>query len=400
MLIDFLFTLSLLITVNCYTVDPDEDRDVPQIIESRGFIAESHYVTTKDGYILTVHRIVNPNYLGDKLKPVILQHGLLTSSVDFVVNSPDGHLNDIDTSPSNNLGFELAKHKFDVWMGNSRGNSYSLNHTKLAANQKKFWDFSFDEMVKYDMPAVIDYIRNHTQSATVAYVGHSQGTGIMFGLLSTQPQYNDIIRPYIALAPVTNVTYFKSPIKYLAYDSGLVELMKLKGGPFLPAGKWMRRLATKFCPIDFEKVCSEATFLLMGFDRKQLNVTRLPVYVAQGVAGTSAQNLVHWAQLVRSRQFRMYDHGKVGNMHKYGRQAPPEYDLTKIQNKFIALFSASNDWMADPRDVQSLRDNLRVDLIGDYVVPYASWNHLDFVMGRQTGKYVNGPVLDLLRKYA
>ncbi|RWS07312.1 hypothetical protein B4U79_09367, partial [Dinothrombium tinctorium] len=55
------------------------------------FQAEAHNVTTDDGYILTLHRIVNPCHKG-RAKPVLLQHGLLGSSVDFIINSPGGDI--------------------------------------------------------------------------------------------------------------------------------------------------------------------------------------------------------------------------------------------------------------------------------------------------------------------
>lgn len=53
---------ALLLLVNCEAVDPDQNRLVPELVESRGFVCETHYVTTKDGYILTVHRVVNPKH--------------------------------------------------------------------------------------------------------------------------------------------------------------------------------------------------------------------------------------------------------------------------------------------------------------------------------------------------
>ena len=39
----------------------------------------------------------------------------------------------------------------DVWVGNVRGNRYS--NPELSPKVKNFWDYSFDEMIKYDLPA-------------------------------------------------------------------------------------------------------------------------------------------------------------------------------------------------------------------------------------------------------
>ena len=37
---------------------------------------------------------------------------------------------------------------FDVWLANSRGNTFSRRHTHLDAVSAQFWAFSFDEMAK------------------------------------------------------------------------------------------------------------------------------------------------------------------------------------------------------------------------------------------------------------
>lgn len=54
-------------------------------MESNGYPVETHYVTTSDGYILTVHRIPSGNSENNLGKVAYLQHGILASSADWCV---------------------------------------------------------------------------------------------------------------------------------------------------------------------------------------------------------------------------------------------------------------------------------------------------------------------------
>lgn len=104
--------------------DPDYDRDTCQLILSRGFGCELHFPKTKDGYVSQLFRIVNP-FVARTRGPVLLMHGLLGSSVDFVIADAGGHARPVPVArphfKSANLGFELANHGYDVFLGNFRG---------------------------------------------------------------------------------------------------------------------------------------------------------------------------------------------------------------------------------------------------------------------------------------
>lgn len=114
---------------------------------------------------------------------------------------------------------------------------------------------------------------------------------VMFGLLSTQTQYNDKIKPFIALAPVTTVAYIKSPIRHFAKSSFLMNFVRNRGGRFLPSSRILKFLSAG-CPWHLSYICSNLLFLIGGFNQDQLPLERVPVLLAHTPAGTSAWNIV------------------------------------------------------------------------------------------------------------
>lgn len=110
-------------------------------------------------------------------------------------------------------GFILADEGYDVWLGNSRGNCYSRNHTTFDADtDSEFWDFSWHEVGIYDLPSTIDYILNVTGKESLYYAGYSQGSTIMYVMCSMKPEYNAKIKLYVHLAPIAFMDHLFSPM--------------------------------------------------------------------------------------------------------------------------------------------------------------------------------------------
>ena len=76
-------------------------------------------------------------------------------------------------------------------------------------------------------------------------------------------------------------------------------------------------------------------------------------------AGTSTWDVAHWAQNLRDKKFQRFDYGKDENQKIYGQDTPPLYPLESIKSQKIALMYSLNDWLADPYDVQRLKQQLK-----------------------------------------
>ena len=94
--------------------------------------------------------------------PVFMQHGIFDSANCWLMNHSD-------VAPA----FVAARAGYDVWLGNTRGNTFSNSHTTFTQKDYQYWEFDWEQMGKYDIPASLDYITKLTGHQKVAYIGHS-----------------------------------------------------------------------------------------------------------------------------------------------------------------------------------------------------------------------------------
>ncbi|XP_077786598.1 putative lysosomal acid lipase/cholesteryl ester hydrolase isoform X1 [Podarcis muralis] len=372
------------------SVDPEATMNISEIISFRGYPSEEYEVVTDDGYILSINRIPHGkrNQSNKDPKPaVFLQHGLFGSSNNWVSNLDN-----------NSLGFILADAGYDVWLGNSRGNTWSMKHINYTVEQEEFWQFSFDEMAKYDLPASINFILRKTGQEKIFYVGHSQGTTMAFIAFSTMPQLAQKIKMFFGLAPSVNTVYSISPIS--AVITHMPEsLVKVIFGTKQCAAqsKTFKWFATNLCNrFLLDHVCASFFFLGMGFNVKNMNLTRINVYLSHCPAGTSVQNVLHWSQNRRSKEFKGFDWGsKEENMAHHNQETAPFYDIKQMTIP-TALWNGGNDWASTPKDFALLLPQVS-NLVYHKFIP--DWAHLDFILGFDAPQRMYKEIVEFMQNY-
>lgn len=61
----------------------------------------------------------------------------------------------------------------------------------------------------------------------------------------------------------------------------------------------------------------------------------------------------------------------------------------------VALFWSENDWLADPKDVEYISNNLP-NVVVNYKVPLPEFNHVDFIWAIDAKTLVFDKILSLL----
>ncbi|KAG7507189.1 lysosomal acid lipase/cholesteryl ester hydrolase [Solea senegalensis] len=367
-------------------LDPEVNMNITEIIRHWGYTAEEHEVLTEDGYILSVNRIPQGHKHTAGPRPaVLLQHGLLAAGSNWITNPPNS-----------SLGYVLADAGYDVWLGNSRGNTWSRRHRTLHPDQDQFWMFSHDEMALKDLPAVVNHILKTTRQQHIYYIGHSQGTTTAFIAFSTLPELSSKIRLFVALAPVATVAFTHSPMTKMSVLPEPLIWKVFGRRDFLPQSYQIKWFAEHVCGKQLlSELCGNLFFVLCGFDEKNLNMSRTAVYTTHCPAGTSVQNMIHWAQAVHEGKLMAFDFGRSGNMKHYNQSTPPEYHIKNMKVP-TALFSGGQDTLADPKDVDVLRTQVP-QLVFHKRIEH--WEHLDFIWGLDAPEQMFPDILQLLQQH-
>eukprot|EP00301_Raphidiophrys_heterophryoidea_P003981 c11770_g1_i1.p1 GENE.c11770_g1_i1~~c11770_g1_i1.p1 ORF type:complete len:413 (+),score=96.36 c11770_g1_i1:1-1239(+) len=367
-------------------IDPKEK--FQDYLGSLGLTVEEHFATTDDGYILRLYRIPGQN---SSSPVVILQHGILASMWSWVDNNVP------DLAP----GIFLARQGFEIWFTNSRGNTYSRNHTTLSPTSDQFWDFTFAEMGRLDVPANIQYVLQATGKQNISFVGWSQGTTQMF-IASLEKELGEWLRSrvnvFVALSPVTYLNHCQSELidAMATFHIGEAIYAVWKKG-FLDGSQSLSELEEFFCKITFGALCTISVDTICGHSKMD-DTTSIENFAAHFPDGTSTKDMVQYEQFVEHKVFQDYDYGSRENQAHYNQTTPPQYNLTTTRIP-IALFCGTHDDLVAMDDRASLLAVLPPSSIVENFL-YQDFSHITWMVGDKDAGYWLNDLNTVLRKYA
>ncbi|EMG51099.1 TGL1 Sterol esterase TGL1 [Candida maltosa Xu316] len=347
--------------------------NIDQMVSLFGYEIETRIVKTEDDYLLTIHRIRGKDRPSNG-KVVYLHHGLLMCSEIWVTM--------IDKYQ--NLPFILYDLGYDVWLGNNRGNKYSQKHLHYDLNSIKYWDFSIDEFALFDIPNTIDYILKETGNQKLTYIGFSQGSAQAFASVSVNSDLTDKIDQLIAISPATTPHgLYSKVLDILLKSSPNVVFLLFSRRVLMPSCLLWERI---MYPPLYDSMIDISNYLL--FNWKSKNITKLQKLssYAHLYSTTSVKCVVHWFQVMSSKNFQMYHDSNSS----FSGLNPISYPLKNIKVPIHLIYGTTDSLV----DIEVMKNQLPKNTTTTY--PVHNHEHLDNLWGDDVYEAVFKPVLNLL----
>ena len=327
---------ALLVLLAGYVLSrPPLPEDLELTIEEKarkdGYLVERHEAITEDGFVLGLYRVYKT-----KGQPVLLLHGFGLSPESFIFNYH-----------GKALAYNLADAGFDVWLGCNRGNLHSRKHLYLTEDQEEFWDWSANEMVHFDIPALVSQVLNLTECKKVQIVGHSQGGTITVAALALFPALrNKIAAVGMLAAPPGRIPELPFIIRMLShrFTQKLLHLLGVHSVLHPPT-----LLAVKiahYVPVLAPFLVTTAFDASLTGEDTSLSV----ISSARLMGGTSVKCL----ELVRQAAFNptqtapnLFNYGPTLNSLIYHSPEPPQYNYSAIGVPAAYFVGSADEFISD-----------------------------------------------------
>ena len=368
------FFLSLLI-LELFTFNSavNLEKYYKEFMQLYGYQLEENQVTTPDGFILSIWHLT-PKYPNGRV--AFLQHGLTDTAWTFFQLG------------RKSLPFLLLKEGYDVWLGNIRGSIFSSEH---ISGEKKT-EHTIDDFVLYDLPTMIKYVKTRTGVETMSYVGHSQGSTMIFMLAMHDPElFESSIDHFATVGTVPNLAHNQfTPVEIMDKLSGILKKVNILN--YFSLTNTERKLVADYCLLNSAicKVMFEAATCIKPSGR--INYLNIYNYLYYFPGGVSKTNLLHWLQIHELKKLVYYN----PNFEKEQTAVP--YNTENLKNwKIKSLISRTDDdTFSSYEDVTEFYMNVEDKSLIE-ILDLKDYSHFDVLGAESAYEEIYMPIINFLK---
>ncbi|CAK9187098.1 unnamed protein product [Ilex paraguariensis] len=250
---------------------------------------------------------------------------------------------------NHSLGFMLADHDVDVWVGNVCGTRWSHGHISLSEKDKG----TILSLAAFTQPEMVKMVEAAALLCPISYLDHITA---QFPLRLVKIRVDKVIR---ALG-----------IHELNFKSNLLTGLMVKQSVVIKSHLFFTTFLHEPHPLTTQFYFAGKNYCF--------NNSRVDIYLEYEPQPSSSKNLNHLFQMILKGTFAKYDFGKLRNMMKYGQLKPPVFDLSHIPDSLpLWLGYGGLDALADVNNVERTLKELQSKPELLYLENYA---HLDFLL--------------------
>ena len=233
-----------------YLLSSINSDDYKSFISSLNLDLEEITVVTKERYANTIWALTSNDPSNRNGRSIILQHGLIDAAWSFLILGKDS------------LPKKLCDEGYRVYLPYVRGTQFSRSHLDYKSTlNSDYWNFSFDQMAEYDLPAIINTVKERDQVEQVYFIGHSQGSLMYFLAYINDPEFIEKnVKKFVALGTIPNVNNSTHFLIKLFQKSKILNLIPVKNFMVFP-----KEIGQVFVPLCTSKAKALCIFSSFGF---------------------------------------------------------------------------------------------------------------------------------------
>ena len=297
---------------------------------------------TDDGYQVTMYNLKGreeDGYYPKGRPPLLMLPGMFDDAASWLEKQTPLAL---DWGPMP-IMLQLADAGYDVWVGNVRGTEYATEHKTLKHILPDYWNFTWDDIARYDIPAMMNLMKAATKQEKIFFMGYSHGATAMIQLLQDPELGEDIansLHKVIALSPCA---YYRTDgLDESYFENGLYKFPE-EGIHSILGPNWDRALQV-ICEKFSTEVCEEYTNLGHKTDYTVRNETVSTLSLIHQWQSSFQKRIQKYAPNYMSgeKQTEQIDPSKITNV-RFGVLAPQEDELcvaealAGLQTEYIRL---------------------------------------------------------------